>query len=395
MLKYITVLFVILMAVMDFMAYKKLLRKGVDIKLRRLFSYIAITVNCMPVIAALCMFLFTNIENSVLMMKISMFLFTLFILFILLRLSFYPFWLFSSKKKWMLCGVLLSLSTISTYLYSVFVTRTDYEIKDIEIGFSNLPAEFDGYRVVFISDIHIGSMYNAGKELRELAGVVESTDADIVIFGGDLINLHYTELNPELLDILSGIKGKEQTLSVIGNHDTGTYISKKKDEINENEIIAFKKLVESCGWKILRDSTVYIYKNNDSIAITGIDYSNELLKHKHSFGSVDGFNSSLIYKDVNDSVFNITISHLPQLWYSLCDAGYSDLTLSGHIHAMQFKVSFLGCLFSPAQFMYNEWSGLYEREKGKLYINDGIGTVAYYSRIGSNPEITVITLRKK
>ena len=86
---------------------------------------------------------------------------------------------------------------------------------------------------------------------------------------------------------------------------------------------------------------------------------------------------------------------MPQLWYSLCDGGYSDLTLSGHIHAMQFKVSLLGAVFSPGQFMYNEWSGLYERDKGKLYITDGIGTVAYYARIGARPEITVITLKKE
>ena len=377
------------------MAYKKLLRNRVDKKLRCIFSCVAITVNSIPVIAAICMFLLTNIENSALMMKISMFLFTLFIQFILLRLSFYPFWLFSSNKKWTFFGALLSASMVFVYLYSVFVTRIDYEIKEIEVGFSNLPAEFDGYRVVFISDIHIGSMYNAVEELNELAGAVESTNADIILFGGDLINLHHTELNAELLSILSGIKGKEQTLSVIGNHDTGTYISNKKDEINENDIKAFEKLVENCGWKVLRDSTVYIYRNNDSIAITGIDYSNELLKHKHSFGNVESFNCDYIYNSVDDSVFNITVSHLPQLWYSLCDAGYSDLTLSGHIHAMQLKISLLGYLFSPAQFMYNEWSGLYEREKGKLYINDGIGTVAYYSRIGSNPEITAITLRKR
>ena len=102
-----------------------------------------------------------------------------------------------------------------------------------------------------------------------------------------------------------------------------------------------------------------------------------------------GFDVSGIYENVPDSVFNITVSHLPQLWHSLCS--YSDLTLSGHIHAMQMKIAGI----SPAALMYDEWSGLYERAEGKLYINDGIGSVGFFARIGARPEVTVITLKSK
>ena len=105
--------------------------------------------------------------------------------------------------------------------------------------------------------------------------------------------------------------------------------------------------------------------------------------------SVKGVDLSSVYKDIPDSVFNITISHLPQLWHAICDTGYSDLTLSGHIHSMQIKIASL----SPAALMYEEWTGLYKRDKGYLYINDGIGCVGYLARIGARPEITVIELR--
>ena len=98
-----------------------------------------------------------------------------------------------------------------------------------------------------------------------------------------------------------------------------------------------------------------------------------------------------IYNNVSGSVFNITVSHIPQLWHSLHESGYSDLTLSGHVHAMQMKIG--GC--SPAKFMYNEWSGLYEDGESRLYINDGIGCVGYFARIGARPEITIIELYKK
>ena len=147
--------------------------------------------------------------------------------------------------------------------------------------------------------------------------------------------------------------------------------------------------MQRAGWCTLRDSTVYVCRGTDTIAVTGIDYSGELLKYRHSMDIVDGIDFSHIYDNVPDSVFNITLSHLPQLWHLLCDGGYSDLTLSGHIHAMQMKIG----SFSPARFMYKEWSGLYESEKGKLYINDGIGCVGYLARFGARPEITLITLR--
>ena len=106
---------------------------------------------------------------------------------------------------------------------------------------------------------------------------------------------------------------------------------------------------------------------------------------------IDGYDVSGIYKNVPDSMFNITLSHLPQLWHSISDKGYSDLTLSGHIHGMQMKIGSL----SPASLMYDEWSGLYENGKGKLYINDGIGSVAFMARFGARPEITVINLYRE
>lgn len=395
MQKYATILFVVSVAILDIIAYRKLLRYNIGKAVRYIFSFLVIAANATPLLAAMCMFVFTDTSNHTLMMKISMVLFTVFILLTLLRLFFYPFWLFTKRKVWVYCGLFLCSFTLVTYLYSVFVTRTDYEIKEVEISFPNLPEQFDGYRVMFISDMHIGSMYNIEEELEDVSNVIKTANADIILFGGDLVNLHYSELTEEVLELLEGIKGKDGTVAVLGNHDTGTYVSNKKEEINRHDVSEFESRVTGCGWVLLRDSTLYLHKGNDSIAITGIDYSDELLKHKHAFGNVSDYNPSYIYENVNDTLFNITISHLPQLWYSLCDGGYSDLTLSGHIHALQFKVSLFGFTFSPAMFMYDEWSGLYEREKGKLYINDGLGCVAYYTRIGSRPEITVITLRCK
>lgn len=392
MLKYITIVSALLLALLDLLAYKRLVRSEVKKSITKFFAITVIIANTIPLSVPLFMFILNNENNGTLMMKISMVLLTIFIVLTLCRLILYIFWLPTKNKKWLHIGRVVSFITFILFAYGIFVTRTNYKINEIEVSFKNLPASFNGYRIAFISDIHVGSMYDAYNELERLSNVISETDADILIFGGDMVNLHHSELTPDILEKLSSIKGKEGSLAVLGNHDTGAYL---KDSVTTPHSVN-KKLVEEklngIGWILLRDSTKFIYRGNDSIAITGLDYTDELLKFKHNFNNIKEYDVSHIYSSVDKNVFNITISHLPQLWYELCDKGYSDLTLSGHIHAMQLKYNIFGFVLSPAAFMYDEWSGLYEREKGKLYINDGVGTVGFFARLGARPEITVITL---
>ena len=394
MLKYITILFALILAVLDFVAYRRILRSKATRSIRAIFASIVIIANLIPLSVPLFMFIFNNDSNGTLMMKISMVLLTVFIVLTLCRLVLYLFWLPSSKNKWLYIGGVVSFASFILLMYGIFITRTDYRINEIELTYNNLPEPFDGYRIAFISDIHVGSMYNAEKELDDISKVISETNADILLFGGDLVNMHHSELTPVILEKLSYIKGKEGVFAVLGNHDTGAYL---KDSITTPRYLN-KKLVEeklnSIGWVLLRDRTKLINRGNDSIAVTGIDYTDELLKFKHDFNNINDYDVSHIYSGIDDKIFNVTISHLPQLWYKLCDNGYSDLTLSGHIHAMQLKYNLFGLNLSPASFMYNEWSGLYERDNGKLYINDGVGTVGFFARLGARPEITLITLKK-
>lgn len=393
MLKYITVAFAFILAVLDFWAYKRLKCYGVKNYTKRLFAVFVIIANIIPLSVPLFMFILNNGNNGTLMMKVSMVLLTVFIAVTICRLFLYVFWLPSKNKKWLYCGGVVSFVSLIMFAYAAFVTRTDYKVNEIELSYSNLPMAFNGYRIAFISDIHVGSMYDAESELNSLSKVISGTDADIVLFGGDLVNLHHSELTPSILEKLSGIKGKHGTFAVLGNHDTGAYLKDNISTTRESNKKLLKLKLETIGWVLLQDSTIYIKRENDSIVITGIDYTDELLKFKHHFDNIRVYDMSGIYSGIDNNVFNITISHLPMLWHELCDKGYSDLTLSGHIHAMQVKYNLFGFNLSPAAFLYNEWSGLYEREKGKLYINDGIGSVGFFARLGARPEVTVINLK--
>ena len=390
MAKYVIIILAALMAFLDYRAYLKLLRNNARKTLRKLFALVIPASYLILFTSPFFMFMIRNENNNRDMMIFSMSILTFYIVFSVTRMIFYIFWLPSKRRFWTWTGSVISFAVLLSFLYGIFVTRTDYEVKEIDVPFRNLPDAFDGYRVAFISDIHIGSMLNVERELKEVVETINNTGADMLLFGGDMVNIYSSELDSRILDILSSVKCPDGVFSVLGNHDTGAYTKKATPAFQELNRSNLSKAMSSIGWVMLRDSTVYINKGNDSIAITGIDYSDELLAHKHSLGSIKGFDVSRIYENVPDDMFNITVSHLPQLWNVLCEGGYSDLTLSGHIHAMQIKYF----SFSPAMFMYDNWSGLYENEKGKLYINDGIGSVAFIARFGARPEITVINLRK-
>lgn len=385
----ITILLALAVIYLDYKAYRRILAEAARKSIKYTFIAILAISYFVVLLTPIFMYLIIDEDNSSYMMKISMIFLTIYLLLSIPRLIFYIFWLPTRKRCWMWTGTALSSIVFITFLYSVFVTRTDYQVKHVEISYSNLPDSFNGYKLVFISDIHTGSMIDPCGEISDVVSIINNLDADAVFFGGDIVNIHHSELSSPVLCELSRLKARDGIFMVLGNHDTGAYVKGSDKVQREVNIAVLVTKMESAGWTVLRDSTEYICRGNDSIAITGIDYNEKLLKYKHSMDAIKGVELDAIYKNVPDSVFNITISHLPQLWHALCDGGYSDLTLSGHIHAMQFKIAGL----SPAALMYDEWSGFYMREEGKLYINDGIGCVGYLARIGARPEITVIELK--
>lgn len=386
----ITIFIALLVIYLDYKAYRRLTTCSVNRYIKYAFLSIISVSYLLILLTPILMYFVINEGNSTHMMKTSMIMLTAYLALSVPRLLFYFIWLPVRRKNWIWVAFLLPALVLVYFLYSVFVTRTDYKLNSVTLYYDNLPTAFNGYRLAFISDTHIGSMIDAVDELSDIVEIVNNADVDAVFFGGDIINVYYSELTEPILKELSLLKARDGVFMVLGNHDTGAYVknsTKGQRDINKSALSA--KMV-GAGWVVLRDSTTYIHRNGDSIAVTGIDYNEELLEYKHSMDAVKGVSFERIYGNVNNSVFNITISHLPQLWHSLCDSGYSDLTLSGHIHAMQFKLG----SFSPAKFMYKEWSGLYEDGDGKLYINDGIGCVGYLARIGARPEITIIELRK-
>ncbi|MFR7602352.1 MAG: metallophosphoesterase [Alistipes shahii] len=219
----------------------------------------------------------------------------------------------------------------------------------------------------------------------------ERAAPEAVFFTGDLVNIRAGELDERTTALLRRIAGP--VWSVTGNHDVGTYI---KDSLRfpaagrPAEVVARQRAM---GWTVLEDTTVYLRRGADSISLTGLSFDPALRERRHD-RDLPGTAIPKAYAGVPDSLYNITLVHIPQLWEQIVEAGYGDLTLSGHVHSMQLKIRPWGRGWSPAKWIYKHWSGRYDTGRHTLYVNDGTGYVAYPMRLGAWPEVTLFTLKR-
>ena len=334
-------------------------------------------------------------DNSQTIMSIASWALTIYTIATLVRMSFYlGFLTIKPKKLALIVGGIVATIVFATLCNSLINTRTNLKIKRVAIKHASIPKSFDGFRIALFSDLHIASLISPEREITRLAESINKQDADMVIFAGDLLHIRHTELSAKIASILSTIKARYGVYTVLGNHDTGVYI-KDTLSLTKNENIAhLNTKIGQIGWTMLRDSTIYAVRGRDSIAVTGIDFTDALLEYKHSFATPDNYSAESLFSSIPKEMFNIAVSHLPQLWHPISSGNFAELTLSGHIHATQVAVEMFGKRVSPAMLMYKEWSGLYSKDNNHLYITDGIGSVGFYLRIGARPELTIIELNR-
>ncbi|MBR5811830.1 MAG: metallophosphoesterase, partial [Alistipes sp.] len=300
--------------------------------------------------------------------------------------------LISKGRLVRIAGGAVWAALVVVMVHGVVVTRTNYQINRVVIESPRVPKNFSGYRILQLSDLHIGTMLNPEKHISELAELCNQEATDMIAMCGDLVNIRYEELTPSITEALQKFEARDGIYSIIGNHDVGVYI---KDSItftpdnNTRQLILRQK---SLGWNVLDNSSEKIYRGGDSIFVTGITYEKELQDHRHS-RKLPEVDFAAAYKGVDSDCFTITLSHIPQLWDKILSESQADLTLAGHVHAMQIKLPIGGRGLSPSALLYKRWSGLYEEQGRWLYVNDGIGCVGFPMRIGARPEITIFELR--
>jgi predicted MPP superfamily phosphohydrolase len=276
-------------------------------------------------------------------------------------------------------------STLFGSLIYGYSNKYNYKVKRISLKFDNLPPSFKGLRLLHFSDVHSGSFTNKSAVIRGVEKII-AEKADIVIFSGDLVNDKTTEM-ADYMDVFSKVTAPMGVYSTFGNHDYGDYVSWPQNGVTKAQNLKnLEKVHADMGWRLLMDEHVVLEKKGEQIALIGIqNWSAKARFPKYG-------NMAKAYAGSEKYPFKILISHDPSHWDAQVRPAYGDvdLTLSGHTHGMQFGIDIPGFKWSPVQYVYKEWDGLYEEGKQKLYVNPGFGFIGYPGRVGILPEITVI-----
>ncbi len=341
-------------------------------------------------------------------------------------------------------GIVVAGCFLLSAVYGLVYGPKRLVVREENLAFKDLPASFDGYRIVHLSDLHVGG-YAAAGMMEKLVSTVNGLDADMIAFTGDLVNSSHSELDTAVTAALSSMRARDGVFSVVGNHD---YCEYHDYSTADGAARAFAEVVRrerEMGWKVLLDSSAVIVRpavrtgqeqgvgrNEDSIYIIGVEHCGkppfgsrgDLQKAlagvppvfflpdagsaRTAFSSLGPNSSSLGLDSMSmraASPFKILLSHDPSHWrMEVLPHSDIQLTLSGHTHAMQFRIG----RFSPSRWMYREWYGIYHKSSAGtstdaaagvsvpdariLNISAGLGG-SFPFRLGAWPEIVVITLR--
>lgn len=270
------------------------------------------------------------------------------------------------------------------------MTKGKYNFKVIKqtLFFPDLPDSFDGTTITHISDIHSGSFDDVEK-IKYAVDLINEQNSDVILFTGDIVNTHATEMHP-WIDTFKGLHNPTfGKFSVLGNHDYGEYINWPTQKEKADNFEAIKDLHRQIDFKLLLNENIKLKKGNEEIAVVGVE------NWGHNFKKAGDLSKATSGLEKND--FKILMSHDPSHWeYEVKNhENHYHLTLSGHTHGLQFGIEIPGFFkWSPVQYVYKQWAGLYENLGRYVYVNRGFGFHAYPGRVGIWPEITVIELKK-
>ena len=286
-------------------------------------------------------------------------------------------------KKAFTTGLLALFIPPLVMAYGAWIGRERPQLKEVEFRLENLPESFDGYRLVQISDIHARSYANRQKSLLRVVEIINSQNPDLIAFTGDIITLDASELG-SIKEILKELKAKDGIVAVVGNHDYGIYSDPSHKRPSGEILSDVIKEEKTMGWNVLMDENIKISRNQDSIAVVGVQNTSPS-RHFPSKGNLNKASEG------TEGVFRILLTHDPMHWEVEILGKDYPLTLSGHTHAMQF--SLLG--WCPSRYIFKQYRGLYTEGQQHLYVNIGLGETILPFRIGTRPEITLITLRTR
>jgi len=301
-----------------------------------------------------------------------------------LALTLYALWLSRRHRPAGKLLALLSFITLTIWLYGRYIGSIQFEVTHMEYANSQLPAAFDGYRIVQFSDAHVGSMGDTRRNLlQEVVDTINALRPDLIVFTGDMQNIRLREVFPHAA-VLSQLKATDGVMAVLGNHDYTMYMTPADSICSDARPTCTDSLYAAMGWQLLRNDHRTLHRDTDSIVITGMENDGE-----GRFPQLGDPSKALL--GVGRDAFVVMLEHDPTSWRRrILPHTHCQLTLSGHTHGGQVRL--FG--WSPASLRYPETQGFYREGDRALYVTRGLGGAIPF-RLGCPGEITVITLRKK
>jgi hypothetical protein len=287
-----------------------------------------------------------------------------------------------------LVGGIIAVIVFCAMWWGALVNRFNIDVEKLDVEIPGLPEAFEDYRIVQISDLHVGTYGENVAYIEHLVEFINELQPDLIVFTGDVVNRKTDEIYP-FTKALSELNANDGVISILGNHDYGDYYDWDSDSTKAESLRQMIDIQRGMGWNLLLNDHTFIHHGSDSIAVIGVENVGD-----PPFTVYGDLKAS--YPDLSDNVTKILLTHNPAHWsMEIADQDSLNiaLTLSGHTHAMQ--ISAFG--ISPAALRYKTWGGMYYDESGRhpLYVNIGIGTVGMPMRLGATPEITLFTLKRK
>ena len=285
--------------------------------------------------------------------------------------------------------IALGLAAIpfASFIYGIIQGKYNYKVIKYQLSFDDLPDAFDGYTITQISDIHSGSFTNKEK-IQYGVDLINEQKSDLMLFTGDIVNNKADEMD-NWIDVFNQLEAKEGKFAILGNHDYGDYMDWNSPQDKIDNFQKVKEIHKKIGFDLLLDEHRYLEKDGQKIALVGVENWG---KGFNQAGDLQRASSKIKKED-----FKILMSHDPSHWQEkvkMDDFNY-HLTLSGHTHGLQMGIEIPGFLkWSPSQFVYKQWAGLYQEFGRYINVNRGFGYHAFPGRVGIWPEITVIELKK-
>ncbi len=290
-------------------------------------------------------------------------------------------------KALTLTGIIIWSLILYMGAYGYFIGRFNFRYEEVDVHIPDLHPDLDGFRIVQISDLHLGSFHGSSGKIVEMVDKINALEPDLILNTGDFITLGTREFG-DIDTILKRNISRYGNYAIIGNHDIGTYLRSATESEIQKTTADVSRLIVKSGYILLNRENDIINVGNSRVAIIGAE-----TRGRHPLIIHPQLDEAL--KGTIDADIRILMTHDPNHWEQvIADTPGIELTLSGHTHGMQFGYLGKRIKWSPAQYIFPRWYGLYTSGDMNLYVNRGVGVLGIPVRFGMPPEVTILTLRK-